>query len=594
MNITQSLTLSAVRPHRLLMAAALAFVLALLLAACGGGGVVPTPGVQGLRPLSADFSSRKAVAYSPFRSANRDTETITAAMIREDLALLKTGGFTLLRVFDSSDAVSRLLLQVISDDKLDFKVMLGAYIATEDSSRVNAAGLAANQAYNKAEVDRAVALATAFKSLVLSVSVGNETMVVWSFVPNTPSTIAGYIKSVRDRITQPVTTDDNWAFFAKNASEKNDPRAVLEAVDFVSMHSYPLLDTVPPAVANWDYQQQAAAAGPARATAMMDAAVASAKTEYAAVRAHLDSVGLKTMPIVIGETGWKAEPSNGEFNRAHPVNQKMYLDRLALWSAAGKTGAGPASIVYFEAFDEPWKKSDDKWGLFTVARKARYMVQGLYLSSLWDAGSYTAADAVYMPTITSSTVNAKRYTLYADAVTTDEAVASNLQWFGYDSPPNAFTGEGADAALAAEGTHFLEIQPAPANASAYGWGVLATNNNSADLSQFGASGKLNLSIKTSYPGKLMIGFITTGTDGKDANVSRPISNSNADGYGFVNDGLWHQVSIPISALTAGQPTVNLGKVTFPVVISDIYGSTGNTAAKGDKTKIFVDGIFWSR
>ena len=45
-----------------LLRAALAIVLAALLLACGGGGVIPAPEI---RPLPADFLSRKAVAYSP-------------------------------------------------------------------------------------------------------------------------------------------------------------------------------------------------------------------------------------------------------------------------------------------------------------------------------------------------------------------------------------------------------------------------------------------------------------------------------------------------------------------------------------------------
>ena len=47
---------------------------------------------------------------------------------------------------------------------------------------------------------------------------------------------------------------------------------------------------------------------------------------------------------------------------------------------------------------------------------------------------------------------------------------------------------------------------------------------------------------------------------------------------------------------AGQPTANLAKVTFPIVISDIYGVTGNTGInKGDKTeKVFIDNIYWSK
>ena len=43
---------------------ALALVLGGLLASCGGGGAVPFTGVT-QRPLSAVFTARKAVAYSP-------------------------------------------------------------------------------------------------------------------------------------------------------------------------------------------------------------------------------------------------------------------------------------------------------------------------------------------------------------------------------------------------------------------------------------------------------------------------------------------------------------------------------------------------
>lgn len=593
--------LQPLRHLRAALAVAVALLLALVLAACGGGGVVPTPGVD-VRPLSAEFGQRKAVAYSPFRSANRDTETITEAMIREDLALLAQGGFTLLRVFDSSDAVARQLLKVIADDRLDFKVMLGAYIFSESATGRTQAAVASNRAFNQAEVDRAVALANTYRDIVLAVSVGNETLVSWSgfAIASTPDVVAGYIKSARDRITQPVTTDDNWAFFAKNGSERNDPKLVLEAVDFISMHTYPLLDTVPPAVPNWDWQQQATAAGLPRATAMMDAAIASARAEYAAVRAHLDSLGYNAKPIVIGETGWKAVAVGGTFDRAHPVNQKMYFDRLKTWSDEGRAGAGPASIIYFEAFDEPWKGSDDKWGLFTVERKARYMVQDLYPVGLWDAGTYTAADAVYAPTVTSSTITSDRYTVYADTVTAGEARVTGLNFYGWDSPANAFAGEFTGAVGDGEAFHYLEIAPAPA---VYGWGLFATYSASTDLSPFEATGRLNFRIRTTYPGKLRFGFLTgSGNTAFDAYVT--VSNTNADGHGFVNDGQWHDVSIPISAMkasgtpsfgnTAANAKFDLTKVTNPFVINDVYDVTGNTTARGSTTKIFIDNIHWTR
>ena len=67
-----------------------AALLAIGLLACGGGGVVPGGGVNG-RSLSADFLNRKAVAYSPYRTANRFTETINDAMVLQDLQLLASG-----------------------------------------------------------------------------------------------------------------------------------------------------------------------------------------------------------------------------------------------------------------------------------------------------------------------------------------------------------------------------------------------------------------------------------------------------------------------------------------------------------------------
>lgn len=602
-------------PFRLLLAWVLATVLAMVLAACGGGGTVPPTGVD-IRPLSADFSNRKAVAYSPFRSSNRDTEVISDAMVREDLALLAQGGFTLLRVFDSSDMVSARLLRIIAADQLDFKVMLGAYIFSEVENPRTTAQVEANKKFNQEEVDRAVKLANDYKNIVLAVSVGNETLVSWSgyAIASTPGVVAGYIKYVRDRVTQPLTSDDNWAFYAKNSSERNDPRLVIDAVDFVSMHTYPLLDTVPPAVPNWDWQQQAVPEA-GRAVAMMDAAIASAKGEYDAVRAHLDSLGQQGKPIIIGETGWKAVPVGNTANRAHPVNQKMYVDRLNAWGSAAKTsGAGPVSIVYFEAFDEPWKGDDDKWGLFTVERKARYVIQdpALYPASLWDTPpSYTAADAVYAPTIVDTVVTANRYTLYSDTVTAGEVRVDaiprpvlladlKLQFFGWDSPATAFAGEFVGTAADGEGFHYVEVGPSPAS---YGWGLFATNSSSTDLSQFEASGRLNFRIKTAYPGKLRFGFLT-GSGNTAYDVYLTLSNSNADGYGYINDGQWHDVSIPISALkTGGAPSFgnnpatakfDLTKVTNPFVVNDVYDATGNTTIKGDKTSIFIDNIYWSK
>jgi hypothetical protein len=374
------------------------------------------------------------------------------------------------------------------------------------------------------------------------------------------------------------------------------PAFVTNLIDFAAVHSYPILYASSNYYDPWDWEQQAVPEA-GRAAAMMDAAVERVKVNYAAVRKYLDSQGHRDLPIVIGEAGWKAVPTGDLTFLAHPVNQKMFYDRMVAWGETSKTSGGPLAIFYFEAFDEPWKATanpnfnDDGWGLFNVGRQARYVVQSLYAASQWAPGSYTLADAVYAPTVVSPVISANRYTVYADALTAGEAVAPTAQWFGFDSPPNAFAGEGTDALLAAEGTHFMEIGPAPSTAVGkdYGWGMLTAGTGRADLSQFLASGRLNFSIKTTYPGKLMFGF---GTAAAGA-VFVVASNSNADGYGYVNDGTWHQVSIPVSAFTAAGGSFDLSRLTNALVVADIYDRTGNTA-RGNTSKVFIDAVYWSK
>ena len=579
---------------------ALAVLLAASLIACGGGGVVVTGVAQ--RSLSADVTNRNAVNYSPYRSSqvesDRANESISEAMIKEDLDLMVKGNFKLIRLFDSSDKVAKQTLKVISDNGLDIKVMLGVWIAS------------GNDTFNQAEIARAVALAKQYKDIVVAVSVGNETMVSWSFNPLTVGQMAAYIKSVRSQITQPVTTDDNWAFFAQSSGNEKNPRAVLDVIDFVAMHTYPLAETIHPP-ATWDWQQLDVAAGPLRATAMMDASIAAARAQYDAVRAHIDSQGFRSMPIVIGETGWKAAASNGEFNRAHPVNQKMYFDRLQTWTSEVRGGkAGPKSIFYFAAFDEAWKGSDDKWGLFNKDRQARYVVQSLYPTAqgfTHEPGNYQASDAVFSPNVNQAVVTGSRFTVYADNVPSgaSAAVAAGTDLFGWDNPPTAFGGEEDSGARVSgapdDSANGLVVKPVP---KSWGWGLLIAPGNGtvvADLSSFEATGNLNFSIKTTYPGKLEVGFYTgSGASGYD--VYTLLTSGN---YGYVNDGNWHTVTIPIRTIKlsgnkgsgnegSNTSVFDLTKVSNPFVIADRFDKTRNNQAGATNTKIFIDNIYWSK
>ena len=570
----------------------MALLLTFALSGCGGGSEVSKPQAGGLRALPAELATSKAIAYGPYRTARNDaeraSEVITPAMIKQDLDLLVAGGFQLIRLYAADDKVSRQTLQVIRDHSLPLKVMQGIWISGSD-----AAG-------NNAEVARGIALANEFEDIVVAVSVGNEAMVSWSGHRIAAVAMLPYLKTVRAAISQPVTTDDNWAFFVgpkvnSPTFYEQDPTDVLGTIDFVAMHIYPGLDTL------YDLYEWRFASVPAdqRAAAMMNAAMQRARQNYADVRAKMDAVGYRDMPIVIGETGWQAVDTGGRAFISHPANQKLYVDALNAWVAAG---TGPKGVVHFVAFDEPWKQGDDKWGFFTVDRKARFVVKDLYPESLWlGAGtgepataSVRVEDAVYfLPLTVNEAVAADRFTLYADAATAGEVRYADARWDAFGNGAGGVTASyPPDATTFApdDGNESLLITPIPA-AGGY-WGLLRHNGGGAtqNLSGFDG-GTLNAWIRTNgYPGKIEIGIATDTENRAGAEAYLQISPGQ---YGYCTNDAWCRVSIPLSAFRQVNPQIDLRAVRLPFIIADRFSSTGKELGTA-LTPVHVDAIYWSR
>lgn len=565
-----------------LLAATLAAVT--LIAGCGGGDqYTDSPlAVTDRRPLSTAFTTRAAISYSPYRTSTNESqlgsEVITPANVLQDLQLVRATGIGTIRLF-SSRAFAQTVLTVIRDNNLDLKVMLGAY--------VNPVGNAAAEADNQAELDKAIQLANSFRSIVEAVSVGNETMVTWSTHKVPVATMAGYLRKVRAAIQQPVTTDDNWLFWA------SVPKAISDVVDFAAVHTYPVLDTFyDPTLWDWRFKHIPAASRP---QAMVNGAVAEAKRQFGEARAAFDKLNLPGFPMVIGETGWVARDAGGGpvLNyRAHPVNQKLYFDALQAWAVEGRrSDSGPKAIFFFQAFDEQWKQGDDGWGLFNKNREARYVVQGLGTCNItWacEAGNYTAADAVswVAPTL-GTAVAANRYTLYSEAVVAGEAVATGLRW-----DPFANSGYRDDTSTAAtgDGSTSLEITPNPLD---YGWGLFRYSAAGVleNLSGY-ANGRINFSVKSdSYPGKIEIGI---STDTEDRDIQEAYVRVGPGEFGYCNTNQWCNVSIPVSAFLAANPKLDLRYVNFRFIIADRFSITGKPLNTTGLPKISVDGIHWSK
>jgi exo-beta-1,3-glucanase (GH17 family) len=337
-----------------------------------------------LRPLPDIYTDplTKAINYSAYRAGGPDVGEIPSdANVLEDLGLLHDAGFNLLRLF-GADPVAEKILRIARDNFPEMKFQQGIFLrgpTPEDCSDV----------VNSAQIATAVQLARQYPN-VATVSVGNET----SFAGNQRITcLASYVQTTRTQVAQPVTADDDYTFY-KGGSAAFKPDTILASIDFVSIHTYPFLHND-----RWNWQQAGTAPGPGRATAMMNAALADAQSDFAEVSNYLyrNAAGAtvtvgSSLPIVIGETGWKAMQSNQarpiETFTAKPVNAKWYYDLMVSWEG---TAGGPLRVFLFEATDETWKGLDDGWGLWDKDRLPRYALCGTPVGAPCNADLYQGA-----------------------------------------------------------------------------------------------------------------------------------------------------------------------------------------------------------
>ncbi len=295
-----------------------------------------------------------AICYSGYREGQSPDRRLypSVAQIREDLHLLARH-WQLLRLYDCSPHAERVL-QVIREDRLPLRVMLGAYLGAEMNNfgcpwggTYSEEQLVANRRENAAELERLVALAREHPDTVFSVAVGNEATVDWTdhFVP-VPHMV-DYVRWVKARLPQPVTFCENYVPW------QDKLRPLVPELDFISLHTYPV----------WEYKH-------------IHEALDYTKANVASVaRLYPDK------PIVITEAGWCTNSNGRGMNAEHAVQelQAIYYQDLMDWTRA----EGLLCFV-FEAFDEPWKGSPDPlepekhWGLFTVDRRPKAVMRDLY------------------------------------------------------------------------------------------------------------------------------------------------------------------------------------------------------------------------
>ena len=541
-----------------------------------------------VREIDPEIFGMKAVSYSGYRRGQspREQEYPSKEQMKEDLELLEEEGFGLIRVFDSRTHGERTL-EVIDENDLDLKVQLGAYV--EESHEDNGDE-------NIAELDRAIDLANQYDDIVVGVSVGNEVVVNWSFAPVPPDDMVDYVRYAREGVEQPVTVNDNWAPYAMGGNY--DTQKVWREIDYASIHTYAYWD----AGNNlWDWRQEEVPATD-RARAMMDEAYAYARRNFDSVREALDEVEID-IPIVIGETGWQNRPTGridgsviaSAEHTAHEVNQAMYYDDMTEW-AYGESGvdAGdgferPMSVFYFAAFDEPWKQSDDNWGLWDVDREEKFALS----RENYDIPD----DAVYYETLPEATViTDDTFVVYRDASLEDNEATVGHEWQAWEDGATAKISTGTDDAP--EGDEYAIVTPTP---ESWGWGMTLAAEDPVDLSAFEDSGSLEYRIKTDYPGSIEVGFFTgSASEGTGVDAYLVLDPQDND-YGYDNNDEWQKVSIPIedivphAAPAYGQPSsaeLDMGYIPTTFVIADRYAETGTS--DDPDNEIALDDIRWEK
>jgi exo-beta-1,3-glucanase (GH17 family) len=299
----------------------------------------------------------EAICYSGYREGQSPHTGVHPSyeQTREDLHLLARH-WKMLRLYDCGPPAGAVL-DVIRRDRLDLKVMLGAWIDAETNNPACSWGgtfpdevLARNRERNARHIEELIVVANRYPDIVHSVAAGNEATADWTDHLVPVESVVEYVRRLKRAVQQPVTFCENYVPWLGKID------AVAREVDFLSVHTYPI----------WEFH------GYARAMA-----VTQHNYESVAAR-HPDK------PVVITEAGW-ATASNGRGiprEDASEELQEAYCAELLRWSRE----RGVLTFV-FEAFDEPWKGSDDPaepekhWGLFGVDRKpkraARSLLPGL-------------------------------------------------------------------------------------------------------------------------------------------------------------------------------------------------------------------------
>ncbi len=370
----------------------------------------------------------QAICYGGYRSTTRDVAP-TVAEIKEDLKILSALNFKILRTYNVYLPEINNLLQAIAELKKEISnfemyVMMGTWIDCKNAWTSAAPIHTEESDKNATEIATAVQLANQYPDIVKIIAVGNEAMVNWAtgyyVTPDIILKWVTHLQTLKQENKLPkdlwITSSDNFASWGGGGNEYHVPalEALVKAVDYISVHTYPMHDThYNPAFWGVKVSEQKLSN-----KQQIDAAMLRAKwyavAQYDSVVSYIKSIGVEK-PVHIGETGWASVCNelygpNGSM-AVDEYKSAQYYHLIRDWSNANNI-----SCFFFEAFDESWKNSanpmhsENHFGLINLQSEAKY--------ALWhqvDAGALKGLSRNGMPI--SKTYNGNDTLLWKDVLT---------------------------------------------------------------------------------------------------------------------------------------------------------------------------------
>ena len=347
-------------------------------------------------------SNYLAISYGGYRKSSRDFQP-TIGELKEDMKILHAMNIRILRTYNVQLAHTSNILKAIrelkkEDPTFEMYLMLGAWIDCINAWTDKPVDHNIESENNAAEIDRAVSLAQEYPEIVKVIAVGNEAMVKWATTYYVqPAVILKWVTHLQSLKKSGdlskdlwITSSDNFASWGGGDSQYHieDLTKLIKAVDYLSVHTYPMHDTHYNPVFWGVFGKETQLSSLKRIDIAMNRANTYAISQLDSVARYIKSLGIYK-PIHVGETGW-ASSSNGFYGAkgskaTDEYKESIYYNNIRQW-----TNQNNMSCFYFEAFDEPWKDAHNKggsenyFGLFTVDGKAKYVLWDLVDQGVFD------------------------------------------------------------------------------------------------------------------------------------------------------------------------------------------------------------------